>query len=194
MSATGLTESTLRGTAIGLMVVTSAIFGARVILRNDQKRQIRWDEVWLLVGYLLFMAVTGVYINKTSLLFRLLAVQEGRMDLYPTIGDDALNAQKTFFFTSPGLWVTLWSIKFSLLAFYKKLMVNVKLYLTLWWVVLGYCVAVRITPPRYAPWNLTESWLRHLYSPWSCISLLAVRHQHLGLYLVDAALTTFVKA
>jgi hypothetical protein len=49
------------------------------------------------------------------------------MELYPTISDDAFNAQKIFFSTSPGLWLTLWSIKFSLLAFYKKLMVNVKL-------------------------------------------------------------------
>jgi hypothetical protein len=109
------------------------------------------------VGYLLFVAVTGVYINKTSLLFRLLAVQEGRMELYPTIGEDALNAQKTFFFTSPGLWFTLCSVKFSLLAFYKKLMVNVKLYLTLWWVVLGYCVAVRINSTCRAPSNITDT-------------------------------------
>jgi hypothetical protein len=29
------------------------------------------------------------------------------------------------------------------------LMVNVELYRTLWWVVLGYCVVVRITPPYY---------------------------------------------
>jgi hypothetical protein len=149
MSATGLTESTLQGTAIGLMVVTTAIVGARIVLRSDKKKCIQWDELWLLVGYLLFMAVTSVYINKTSLLFRLLAVQEGRIELYPTIVDDGLNAQKTFFFTSPGLWLTLWSIKFSLLAFYKKLMVNVELYRTLWWVVLGYCVVVRITPPYY---------------------------------------------
>jgi hypothetical protein len=107
MSADGLTESTLRGTAIGLMVVTTAVVLARAVLRSDQKKQIQWDELWLLIGYLLFMAVTGIYINKTGLLFRLLAVQEGRMKLYPTIGDDALNAQKTFFFTSPGLWLTL---------------------------------------------------------------------------------------
>lgn len=88
------------------------------------------------------MVVTGVYINKTILLFRLLAVQEGRLAPYPSILQDGLDAQKTFFFTSPGLWLTLWSIKFSLLAFYKRIMAGVRLYLTLWWVVLGYCVLV----------------------------------------------------
>lgn len=153
MSSDGLTETTLRGTAIGLMVVTTAMVLARAILRSDQKKLIQWDEIWLMVGYLLFMAVSGVYINKTSLLFRLLAVQEGRLDPYPNIGEDAFNAQKTFFFTSPGLWLTLWSIKFSLLAFYKRIMVGVKLYLALWWVVLGYCVLVSILKPFYCHSN-----------------------------------------
>lgn len=91
------------------------------------------------------MVVTSVYLNKTSILFRLLAVQEGRLDPYPSIGEDAFDAQKTFFFASPGLWFTLWSIKVSLLAFYKRIMIGVKLYLTLWWVVLGYCVLVSAT-------------------------------------------------
>ncbi|KAI4638793.1 hypothetical protein J4E93_009821 [Alternaria ventricosa] len=122
MSSEGLTEGTLRGTAIGLMVVTTAVVLARAILRSDQKKVIQWDELWLMLGYLLFMAVTSVYINKTSLLFRLLAVQEGRLAPYPNVLRDGLDAQKTFFFTSPGLWLTLWSIKFSLLAFYKRIM------------------------------------------------------------------------
>ncbi|CAN9268546.1 unnamed protein product [Alternaria alternata] len=142
MSSNSLTETTLRGTAIGLMVVTTAMVFARAILRSDQKKSIQWDEIWLIAGYMLFMAVTGVYINKTSLLFRLLAVEEGRLAPYPSVSKDGFDAQKTFFFTSPGLWLTLWSIKFSLLAFYKRIMVGVKLYLTLWWAVLGYCVLV----------------------------------------------------
>jgi hypothetical protein len=157
MSSDGLTETTLRGTAIGLMVVTTAMVLARAILRSDRKKFIQWDEIWLMIGYSLFMAVTGVYINKTSLLFRLLAVEEGRLAPYPSIGQDAFDAQKIFFFTSPGLWLTLWSIKFSLLAFYKKIMTGVKLYLTLWWVVLGYCVLVSILHPFYHHSNDSHS-------------------------------------
>jgi hypothetical protein len=143
MSSDGLTEGTLRGTAIGLMVVTTAVVCARAVLRGDHKTGFQWDEMWLIVGYILFMVVTGVYVSKTTLLFRLLAVQEGRLEPYASIGEDSLDAQKTFFFTSPGLWLTLWSIKFSLLAFYKRIMVGIRLYIILWWIVLGYCVTVR---------------------------------------------------
>ncbi|CAA9956629.1 hypothetical protein PTMSG1_00237 [Pyrenophora teres f. maculata] len=137
----GLTERTLRGTAIGHMVVTTTFVCARFVLRSDKKKRVQWDELWLLVGYVLFMAVTGVYLSKMSLLFRLLAVQEGRLEPYPGVAEDAFDAQKTFFFTSPGLWITLWSIKFSLLAFYKRIMVGIRLYLVLWWIVLSYCIA-----------------------------------------------------
>lgn len=49
------------------------------------------------------MAVSGVYVAKTSVLFRLLSVQEGRLAPYPCLSEDALDVQKTFFFTSPGL-------------------------------------------------------------------------------------------
>jgi hypothetical protein len=41
MSANGLTESTLRDTAIGLMVVTTAIVGVRIVLRSDQEERIQ---------------------------------------------------------------------------------------------------------------------------------------------------------
>jgi hypothetical protein len=76
MSSTGLTENTLRGTGIGLMVVTTMVVCKRAVLRIDKKTQILWEELWLIVGYLFFMVVTGVYVNKTDLMFRLMAVQE----------------------------------------------------------------------------------------------------------------------
>lgn len=142
MSADQLTETSLRATGIGLMILTTLVVGARAILRAENRTSVHWHDAWLLLGYLFFIAVSSVYVAKANLMFRLLAVQEGRLAPYPSMGEDALDAQKTFFFTSPGLWFTLWSVKFSLLAFYKKIMVNVSLYTKLWWVVLAYCVVV----------------------------------------------------
>jgi hypothetical protein len=80
--------------------------------------------------------------RKSQLNISTFSCPRGSTAPYPSLGDDALDAQKTFFFTSPGLWFTLWSIKFSLLAFYKKMMVNISFYTKLWWAVLAYCVAV----------------------------------------------------
>ncbi|KAI8938476.1 hypothetical protein NX059_004368 [Plenodomus lindquistii] len=140
MSSTALTETTLQGAGIGLMVWTTLIIGARLILRSEKKARIQWDEFWLLAAYFLFVSITGVYVRQTKLMFRLLAVQEGLLAPYEGIADDAFFAQKMFFFTSPGLWLTLWSVKFSLLAFYRRIMVNVWSYIRLWWIVVAYCI------------------------------------------------------
>jgi hypothetical protein len=90
------------------------------------------------------MAVSGVYVGKTGAMIRLVSVQQGRLAPYPNLADDALDVQMTFFFTSPGLWFTPWSIKSALLAFYKKMMVDVSSYTRAWWAVLVYCVLVSI--------------------------------------------------
>lgn len=145
MSAVGLTETSLRATGIGLMILTSLLVGVRAVLRAGNKTSVRWHDGWLLVGYLFFIAVSSVYVAKADLLFRLSALQEGQIAPYPRLGEDDLEAKYTFFFTNPGMWVTLWSIKFSLLAFYKKVMVNISLYTKMWWLVLAYCVVVSIS-------------------------------------------------
>ncbi|EMD68273.1 hypothetical protein GGP41_001818 [Bipolaris sorokiniana] len=140
MPASGCTEDTLRGAAIGLMVVTTITICSRAVLRVDRNTFVQWDEIWLFVGYLLFMTVTSVYISKAGVLFRILDVEEGRLAPYPSLAEDEFHEQKTFFFTNPGLWFTLWSVKFSLLAFYKRIMAGIKSYENCWWAVLSYCV------------------------------------------------------
>lgn len=133
MSANGLTETTLRATGIGLMIVTALMVGVRAVMRAEDRRRVFWHDGWLVLGCLFFMAVSGVCVAKSGVIFRLLSVQEARLAQYPGLVDDALDVQKTFFFTSPGLWFTLWSIKFALLAFYRKTMVDVSLYTKLGW-------------------------------------------------------------
>ncbi|KAJ5027912.1 hypothetical protein PSV08DRAFT_374185 [Bipolaris maydis] len=87
-----------------------------------------------------FAPLTSVYISKVGLLFRMLDVQERRIAPYPSLAEDEFHAQKIFFFTNPGLWLTLWSVEFSLLAFYKRIMAGIKSYENCWWAVLCYCV------------------------------------------------------
>ncbi|EMD93605.1 hypothetical protein COCHEDRAFT_1096765, partial [Bipolaris maydis C5] len=96
------------------------------------------------------LLVTSVYISKVGLLFRMLDVQERRIAPYPSLAEDEFHAQKIFFFTNPGLWLTLWSVEFSLLAFYKRIMAGIKSYENCWWAVLCYCVIVSFNPFRYA--------------------------------------------
>ncbi|KAH6616834.1 hypothetical protein C7974DRAFT_402526 [Boeremia exigua] len=143
--ATELTETTLRGTTIGLLVLTTLIFGVRASLRAKNLTSIFWHEGWLLVGYLFFLALCLCIAIKAGVIIRVVAVQEGRMELYPASAYEAFDAQRAYLFIAPALWLSLWSIKFALLAFYKKILANVLLYTRLWWAVLVYCVLTLIS-------------------------------------------------
>ncbi|KAJ4993136.1 hypothetical protein SVAN01_01488 [Stagonosporopsis vannaccii] len=126
------------------MVVTTLVFGARASLREKSGTQLRWHNLWLLLAYVLFMVVSGFYVAKIDIMFRVLPVQEGRQAPYPGFAEDALRVMKMVFFLNPGLWFTLWSVKFALLALYKKFMVSVPLHTRWWWAVLIYCILTLI--------------------------------------------------
>lgn len=125
-----------------MAILTTAIFGLRTYLGVVKKRQFAWEDGWLIAAWAVFIAVTTLYLNAGATIFRLQALASGQIDVYPTVADDGLKLQKTFFVTTSGLWICLWLVKASLLSLYKRLMDNLKLYIILWWVVVGICVIV----------------------------------------------------
>ncbi|KAK6826151.1 hypothetical protein PG987_013645 [Apiospora arundinis] len=124
----GLTPDSFRGASIAMMITASVIVAARTTTMIHNGLGIHWDDVWLATGYVLLMIVSGVYVGSTELFFRINDTFEGRAGPYPGIADDKFSMKKILLFTSPGLWFTLWSIKFSLLALYKRLLIQVPLY------------------------------------------------------------------
>ncbi|KAK8863409.1 UV-endonuclease UvdE-domain-containing protein [Apiospora arundinis] len=136
----GLTPDSFRGASIAMMITASVIVDARTTTMIQNGLGIHWDGVWLATGYVLFMIVSGVYVGSTELFFRINDTFEGRAGPYPGIADDKFSMKKILLFTSPGLWFTLWSIKFSLLALYKRLLIQVPLYTRLWWGVVVFSV------------------------------------------------------
>ncbi|KAK8040023.1 hypothetical protein PG993_008434 [Apiospora rasikravindrae] len=103
----GLTPASFRGASIALMVITTVIAVARTTLTARKGVGVHWDDAWLSIGYILFMAVSGVYVGRTDLFFRIDDVFEGRSGPYAGLGSDIFSMKRMFFLTSPGLWVTL---------------------------------------------------------------------------------------
>ena len=99
------------------------------------------DDAWLVVAYAFFMATSIGFLANGPLMFRRTAVLAGGPKL-PGWEQDALDTRGLFFFTPIGFWITLWSVKASLLALYKKMMIQRPLYVQLWWAVVAYCLLV----------------------------------------------------
>jgi hypothetical protein len=137
MPANYVTPAALKATGISLIVITSLVAGARLAVSILRPKKILWEDAWLLAAYVFFMVVAILYQVVSPTMFRLEALADGKLEPYPTILDDALFIQKIFFVVTSGLWFTLWCVKASLLALYKRLMTGVKLYIMFWWIVVG---------------------------------------------------------
>ncbi|KAG7116484.1 hypothetical protein HYQ44_007103 [Verticillium longisporum] len=140
MSSNTLDNTALLATGICMVILTSAVFGFRLAISLLERRQLAWEDGFLIAAYIVFLVISILYMLAGPTIFRLEDLAAGRIPMYATILDDSLRIQKTFFVTTSGLWISLWLVKGSLLAVYKRLMVNLRLFTILWWVTVGICI------------------------------------------------------
>ncbi|KAJ5186471.1 hypothetical protein N7449_011235 [Penicillium cf. viridicatum] len=131
--------STIKGTGIALIVLTSLVVGTRFVGSIRTFKDLKAEDYLLIVAYIFFLELSILYIYISPVIFRIAAVGAGTIPPYATISEDGLRLQTVFFVTTSSLWLCLWMIKFSLLAMYKRLLVGKK-YLIAWWVIMGFCV------------------------------------------------------
>ncbi|KAI5458332.1 hypothetical protein BGZ63DRAFT_427584 [Mariannaea sp. PMI_226] len=142
MASNSLTNTTLLATGVTAIIITSLVAGTRLVLSILQHRRFQWDDGWLIAAYIFFLVVSSMYMAVGPVIFKFQDLAAGKLQPYPTIADDSLYLQKTFFVTTSGLWICLWCVKFSLLALYKKLLNNLPFYQKIWWGVIAFCVVV----------------------------------------------------
>ncbi|PNS14743.1 hypothetical protein CAC42_1765 [Sphaceloma murrayae] len=130
-----VTESNMRATGITLVVVTSLVITVRTTLTIYQHKVIRWDDGWLLAAYAFFMAMAILYLVKATVIFNFWGVIDGTKPYYSTMPEDDVMMRKTSFAANILFYSALWSVKFSLLAFYKQLIARLQTYIRAWWVV-----------------------------------------------------------
>jgi hypothetical protein len=128
-----VTADTLRATGIAMVIVASLFMAARCTAR--------WYRVWR-------FQIEDLFIIPP--LYRVTAFSDGIIPAYPTILSDSLIIIKVFFTDSMLLWFTLWSVKFSLLFLYRRLMVGLPKHRRWWWAVFAFCVVVSLIPKELA--------------------------------------------
>ncbi|CAG8058304.1 unnamed protein product [Penicillium olsonii] len=134
---------TIKATGIALIVLTTIVLAGRFAGSVRKLKDLKAEDYLLIVGYLFFLELTILYIYISPVIFRLAAVTAGTIGPYATIMEDSRRLQIVFFVTTSSLWLSLWMIKYSLLAMYKRLLVG-KPYIIAWWVIVGFCTLVII--------------------------------------------------
>lgn len=132
-------NATLQGVGIFFIILVNFVCVVRIWARFGQS--FRWDDAWLSLAYCFYMATSIAFLVKGEQLFRYTKFLQGGPD-YPGRVQDNISGKSLFFFSPMGFWLTLWCVKASLLALYKKMMIQLPIYVQLWWGVVVFCVLV----------------------------------------------------
>ena len=132
-----------------MLTLTSLFILARIVT-NHITRPKRWllQDGIVYFGFALYISMVVMYIMVTPILFRLTAVGEKRLKPYPELRNEHKFMVKVFFVNSMMLWFILWTIKFSFLHLYRKLMEGLhNVYIKLWWATSAFCFLVSLYVP-----------------------------------------------
>jgi hypothetical protein len=99
----------------------------------------------MLMAWAFFLGMSISYVVLIPAMYRVNAVESGKVPLYPTLLKDANLMIKILICNSMLLCTALWSVKFSLLFLYRRLMNGLPKQMRWWWAVTIFCNLVYIT-------------------------------------------------
>lgn len=137
-----VTPDTLRATSYALIAITTIITAVRLSPQLMRPKTIQWDDGFLIAAYIFFLVVAILYLVITDIMFKLQDVGDGKIPPYESMMEEGFIMQKVFFVVTSALWFNLWCVKYSLLAFYKRLIAGLKTYTVIWTVIVVFCFVV----------------------------------------------------
>lgn len=146
-----VSEPQLLSTAYAMIAITTTFTAIRTVLRfTHRKGGFQIEDGFVMLSWAAFIALAVMYIVVTPPLYRVdKAVGTGI--LYPTIETDAMLITKIFFANTIIFWVVLWSVKLSLLFFYRRLFEGLPGQMRWWWSVFVFTVLASFVVFFYVP-------------------------------------------
>ncbi|KAF1847783.1 uncharacterized protein K460DRAFT_426592 [Cucurbitaria berberidis CBS 394.84] len=124
------------------MIVLASIFVfARVGIQAWQRKAMEAQDYLIYFAFIFFVGMTICYLAIIPKIYMIGKVTEGLRAPWETMQADVVLYIRMMFVTSTLFWFSLWSVKLSLLALYRKLMEGLpRVYLRLWWAVFIFCL------------------------------------------------------
>lgn len=142
------TPTAVHGVAYSMLAVTGSVMVARIVLQFQRAKWPTLSDSFVFLGFAFHIAMCGVYVVAVPLMKRVYLVLDDKGPAYPGFDNERIAMAKIFFAAPAMFFMILWSIKFSLLFLYRRLLTGVNKYYTLiWWVILVLCVLVSIINP-----------------------------------------------
>lgn len=87
-----------------------------------------------------FAIMCALYLAAMPTFYNAMAIEAGLMAPYASLEKDLVALLKEFFAVQIFFWLTLWSVKWSLLFMFRRLTEGLPLYTKIWWGVLAFTV------------------------------------------------------
>ena len=126
-----------------LVVLASLFTVARAAIQIGNRKAMLVQDYMLYAAYACFLAMSICYLVIIPTIYKIGRVKNGLMAPWNTMAEDVVIYIRIMFFTTVFFWLSLWLVKLSLLALYKKLLTGLPLvYVRLWWAVFIFCLTV----------------------------------------------------
>jgi hypothetical protein len=152
----GFSQGTVLQVAYSVLTLTSCVVLARTGLGFLRPRPLTASDAFVIFAFACYATMCALYISLSPLMQRLYDVSNGRSPRYPELAAENTRMTKMLFAAFCLFWMTLWSIKFSLLFLYRKLLVGLaRRYTIIWWAIAGICIVVCLHARLCGLWKLT---------------------------------------
>lgn len=158
----GFAQGTVLKVAYSMLGMTSCVVLARAGLEFSRPKRLTISDALIYFSFACYVTMCALYIALSPYMQRLYDVGNQKIPPYPELAHDTVKMTKMVFAAPCMFWMTLWSVKASLLLLYRKLLVGLSTkYTVIWWGIAGICLVVSYSTGGMRGSN-TENCCRHM--------------------------------
>ena len=120
-------------------MVTTLITVVRTYVRVSKQKRLHADDYALFGAVAFYFALAALYIVDIPYLYAFLDYTSGNAPFTPDLTEKYAYMMRINYAVTPLFWAVLWSVKMSLLLFFKRV-IRGTIWMRVWWVIFGITV------------------------------------------------------
>jgi hypothetical protein len=130
-------------TASAMISLTSSFVLARGYVHYTKRRTMEVHDYLIYAAYIFFVVMTTCYLIMIPGLYKVSDLTNGLVEPWEGMQGEIITYMHMMLVTTSLFWISLWTVKLSLLALYRRLMIGLPvMYMRAWWAVLVFCIIV----------------------------------------------------
>lgn len=122
------------------IVVTISILVFKFFVRLKKQHQLLEDDFAIFIAVALYISVAAAYIADIRYMYPVMDFLSGEIPFSPSLYDSYAGMMRYNWAVNILFWSVLWSVKISLLLFFRRVMLRTT-YMTWWWLILAFTCA-----------------------------------------------------